>query len=89
MDNTLDAKKQQVMKMLKNEVSKYTKDGSSLPQAISLTCKKLGLNPYNIIRQYFPEIKEEDIEGYTGIIVFPFKRIGNVIEQMKIYFSYL
>ena len=34
MDNTLDAKKQQVMKMLKNEVSKYTKDGSSLPQAI-------------------------------------------------------
>ena len=67
MDNTLDAKKQQVMKMLKNEVSKYTKDGSSLPQAISLTCKKLGLNPYNIIRQYFPEIKEEDIEGYKDI----------------------
>ena len=67
MDNTLDAKKQQVMKMLKNEVSKYTKDGSSLPQAISLTCKKFGLNPYNIIRQYFPEIKEEDIEGYKDI----------------------
>lgn len=67
MDNTLDAKNQQVMKMLKNEVSKYTKDGSSLPQAISLTCKKLGLNPYNIIRQYFPEIKEEDIEGYKDI----------------------
>ena len=25
-------------------------------------------------------IDKEDIEGYTGIIVFPFKRIGNVIE---------
>lgn len=24
-------------------------------------------------------IDKEDIEGYTGIIVFPFKRIGNVI----------
>ena len=34
-------------------------------------------------------IDKEDIEGYTGIIVFPFKRIGNVIELMKIYFSYL
>ncbi len=25
-------------------------------------------------------IDKEDIEGYTGIIVFPFKRIGNVVE---------
>ena len=25
-------------------------------------------------------IDKEDIEGYTGIIVFPFQRIGNVIE---------
>lgn len=25
-------------------------------------------------------IDKKDIEGYTGIIVFPFKRIGNVIE---------
>lgn len=25
-------------------------------------------------------IDKENIEGYTGIIVFPFKRIGNVIE---------
>ena len=25
-------------------------------------------------------IDKEDIEGYTGIIVFPFNRIGNVIE---------
>lgn len=25
-------------------------------------------------------IDKEDIEGYTGIIVFPFKKIGNVIE---------
>ena len=67
MDNTLDAKKEQVMKMLNNEVSKYTKDGSSLPQAITLTCKKLGLNPYNIVSKYFPEIKPDDLNAYKDI----------------------
>ena len=67
MDNTLDFKRQQVMKMLQAEVSKYTNDGSTLPQAISLVCKNLGLNPYDITDKYFPEVKSEDLNGYKDI----------------------
>ena len=67
MDDTIDLKRQQVMKMLNQEVSKYTNQGSTLPQAISLVCKNLGLNPYDITDKYFPEVKSDVKTSYKDI----------------------
>lgn len=67
MVDTLENKKQQARKMLDAEVAKYSKDGATLPQAITLACKKFGFNPYNIIRKYYPEIKEDDLDKYKDV----------------------
>ena len=48
-------------------VQKYVKDGTSLPQAVSLVSKEFNLNPYKIINDYYPEIKPEELNSYKDI----------------------
>ena len=48
-------------------VQKYVKDGTSLPQAVSLVAKEFNLNPYKIINDYYPEIKPEELNSYKDI----------------------
>lgn len=48
-------------------VQKYVKDGTSLPQAISLVSKEFNLNPYKIINDYYTEIKPEELNSYKDI----------------------
>ena len=48
-------------------VQKYVKDGTSLPQAVSLVSKEFNLNPYKVINNYYPEIKPEELNSYKDI----------------------
>ena len=48
-------------------VQKYVKDGTSLPQAVSLVSKEFNLNPYKVINDYYPEIKPEELNSYKDI----------------------
>ena len=48
-------------------VQKYVKDGTSLPQAVSLVSKEFNINPYKIINDYYPEIKPEELNSYKDI----------------------
>ena len=48
-------------------VQKYVKDGTSLPQAVSLVAKEFNINPYKIINDYYPEIKPEELNSYKDI----------------------
>lgn len=46
------------------QVEQYTNEKSSKPQAIAIVAKKMKLNPYRIINQFYPELQyEEDTNG--------------------------
>ena len=64
-NNSLEQKK--FFKKFDLNVQKYVKDGTSLPQAVSLVSKEFNLNPYKIINDYYPEIKPEELNSYKDI----------------------
>ena len=61
------SEKKDFYNIFNNQVKKYTKDGTSLPQAISLVCKEYNLNPYKVIDRYYPEIKNKSKEQYKDV----------------------
>lgn len=56
-----------VVRRINNEVKMYAQKGASLPQAISVVCRKHNFNPYNLIDIFYPEIKPEDLTAYKDI----------------------
>ena len=56
-----------VVRRINNEVDMYAQKGASLPQAISVVCRKHNFNPYNLIDIFYPEIKPEDLTAYKDI----------------------
>lgn len=58
------------------QVEQYTNEKSSKPQAIAIVARKMKLNPYRIINQFYPElqyeedINDDDIQTEEGSFVF-------------------
>lgn len=64
MDNRID---KNFYKFLNDKVEQYTNDGTSLPQAISIVSKQLGLNPYKIMQKYYPNVDNNENNSYDDV----------------------
>lgn len=64
MENNID---KNFYKFLNDKVKQYTNNGTSLPQAVSLVSKQLGMNPYKIMHKYYPTVDNNDNNSYNDV----------------------